>query len=80
MWKLWLFKQSSIIASGYFTLLEKTVADVIKRKIYRYLENTRFISRVEHDISHDIIINTRNKSDISTHPRIILYLFFISGE
>ena len=39
------------------------------------LGNTRFISRVEHDISHDIMVNTRNKFDISAHPRIILYFF-----
>jgi hypothetical protein len=43
---------------------------------------TRFISRVEHDISlvrcahsWDIMFNTRNKSGIPAHPCIILYLF-----
>ena len=43
--------------------------------------NTKFISRVEHDISlvrcahlWDIMFNTRNKSGISVHPCIILYL------
>ena len=34
------------------------------------LGNTRFISCVE----HDIMFNTRNKSGISAHPCIILYL------
>ena len=41
-----------------------------KQKNTWVLGNTRFISRVEHDI------NTRNKSGISAHPCIILYLFF----
>ena len=35
------------------------------------LGNTRFISRVKHDIA----FNTRNKSGISAHTCIILYLF-----
>ena len=34
------------------------------------LGSTRFISRVKHDIT----FNTRNKSGISAHPCIILYL------
>ena len=45
------------------------------------LGNTRFISRVKHDISWVsavnewyITFNTRNKSGISVHPCIILYL------
>jgi hypothetical protein len=45
------------------------------------LGDTRFISRVEHDISlvrcahsWDIMFNTRNKSGISAHPCIILYI------
>ena len=45
------------------------------------LGNTRFISRVKHDISlvccahsWDITFNTRNKSGISKHPCIILYI------
>jgi hypothetical protein len=43
-----------------------------KQKNTWVLGNTRFISRVE----HDIMFNTRNKSGISAHPCIILYLFF----
>ena len=38
MTKLLLFKQSSIIASGYFILLEKTVVYIINRKIHGCLE------------------------------------------
>jgi hypothetical protein len=52
-----------------------------KQKNTWVLGNTRFISRVEHDISlvrcahsWDIMFNTRNKSGISAHPCIILYL------
>ena len=41
------------------------------------LGNTRFISRVEHNISHDIMSNTRNKSGISVHPCIILYIILL---
>ena len=50
------------------------------------LGNTRFISRVKHDIScvkHDITFDTRNKSGISAHPCIILYIYihiFLSCE
>jgi hypothetical protein len=47
------------------------------------LGNTRFISRVEHDTSlvrcahsWDIMFNTRNKSGISAHPCIILYIIY----
>ena len=47
--------------------------------------NAKFISRVEQDISlvrfahlRDILVNTRNKFHISSHPGIILYL--IQGE
>jgi hypothetical protein len=43
--------------------------------------NTKFISSVEHDISQvsaanewDIMFNTRNKSGISKHPCIILFI------
>jgi hypothetical protein len=43
--------------------------------------NTRFISSVEHDISRvspanegDIMFNTRNKSGISKHPCIFLFI------
>jgi hypothetical protein len=53
-----------------------------KQKNTWVLGNTRFISRVEHDISlvrcadsWDIMFNTRNKSGISAYPCIILYLF-----
>ena len=35
----------------------------------------QFISRVE----HDIIFNTRNKSGISAHPCIILYIVIRSS-
>ena len=56
-----------------------------KQKNTWVLGNTRFISRVEHDISlvrcaHslDIMFNTRNKFSISVHPCIILYLYFIA--
>ena len=52
-----------------------------KQKNTWVLGNTRFISRVEHDISlvrcahsWDIMFNTRNKSGISAHPCIILYI------
>ena len=42
------------------------------------LGNTRFISRVKHDISlvrcARLTFNTRNKSGISVHPSIILYI------
>jgi hypothetical protein len=56
-----------------------------KQKNTWVLGNTRFISRVEHDISlvrcalhsWDIMFNTRNKSGISAHPCIILYLYHI---
>ena len=47
------------------------------------LGNTRFISRVKHDISlvrcahsRDITFNTRDKSGISAHPCIILYIHY----
>jgi hypothetical protein len=50
------------------------------------LGNTRFISRVEHDISlvrwshsWDIMFNIRNKSGISAHPCIILYLLDLAA-
>jgi hypothetical protein len=43
-----------------------------KQKNTCVLGNTRFISRVE----HDIMFNTRNKSGISAHPCIILYIFY----
>ena len=50
-----------------------------KQKNTWVLGNTRFISRVEHDISHSFAaltleISCRNKSGISTHPCIILYI------
>ena len=78
-----LFKQSLFIAYGYFILLEKTVVYIINRIIHAcVLGNTRFISRVKRNISlvrcahsRDITFNTRNKSGISAHPCIILYLF-----
>ena len=64
MLKLSLFKQSPIIASGYIILVEKTVVYIIDRKIHEYilyiLKNTRFISRLVHDM-----FNTRKKSGIS---------------
>jgi hypothetical protein len=48
--------------------------------------NSRFISRVEHDISlvrcaHSwyIMFNTRNKSGISAHPCIILYEWTVTN-
>ena len=49
------------------------------------LENVKYISRVEQDIlvlvrfahSWDILVNTRNKFQISAHSYIILYLIFI---
>jgi hypothetical protein len=48
---------------------------------------TRFISRVEHDISlircahsWDIMFNTRNKSGISAHQCIILYILTSSDR
>jgi hypothetical protein len=54
-----------------------------KQKNTWMLGNTRFISRVEHDISlvrcahsWDIMFNTRNKSGISAHPCIILYIIY----
>ena len=49
----------------------KPAVYIINRKIHWVLGNTRFISSVEHDISH-IMFNTRNKSGISAHPCIIL--------
>jgi hypothetical protein len=52
-----------------------------KQKNTWMLGNTRFISRVEHDISlvrcarsWDIMFNTRNKFGIAAHPCIILYI------
>ena len=55
---------------------------IIKRIIHGWmLGNTRFISCVEHDISRvsaanewDIMFNTRNKSGISKHPCIFLFI------
>jgi hypothetical protein len=57
-----------------------------KQKNIWMLGNTRFISRVEHDISlvrwshsWDIMFNIRNKSGISAHPCIILYLLDLAA-
>ena len=69
MTKLSLFKQSSIIASGYFMLVEKTVVYIIHRK-YMVFGNTRFISRVEHVISHSLAALTR---EICSKLEIIWY-------
>ena len=44
-----------------------------KQKNTWVLGNTRFNSRVE----HDIIFNTQNTSGISAHSCIILYIFYI---
>jgi hypothetical protein len=58
-----------------------------KQKNTWVLGNTRFISRVEHDISlvrcahlWDIMSNTRNKSGIFAHPCIILYIYMHAGH
>jgi hypothetical protein len=77
MWKLSLFNYRfsvKIIAFQRLSLYNK-------QKNTWVLGNTRFISRVEHDISlvrcahsWDIMFNTRNKSGISAHPCIILYI------
>ena len=71
--------QLSLFCKNY--RFSKTVLYIINRKM---LGNTRFISRVEHDMSlvrcahsWDIMFNTRNKSGISAHPCIILYINFI---
>ena len=48
----------------------KTCSLYYKQKNTWVLRNTKFISRAE----HDIMFNTRNKSGISAHPCIILYL------
>ena len=50
MWKV-----STIIACGYFILLDRTVFYIKDRKNTWVLANTRFISYVEHesDISHE---------------------------
>ena len=55
------------------------VVYINKQKNTWVLGNTRLISRVEHDISYvtHIMFNTRNKSGISKHPCIILYLSII---
>ena len=50
--KISLFKQSPIIASGHFILVENTWVP----------GNARFISRVEHDISHSFPALTRQIS------------------
>ena len=41
------------------------------------LGNTTFISRVEHDMGdmRNIMFNTRNKSGISKHPCIFLFIY-----
>ena len=52
-------------------LVDKTVV-YIPRNTWAY-GNTRFISRVE----NDVMFSSRNKSGISAHPRITLYLMFI---
>jgi hypothetical protein len=72
--------QLSLFCKNY--RFSKTVLYIINRKIYTWvLGNTRFISRVEHDISlvrsahsWDIMFNPRNRSGISVHPCIILYI------
>jgi hypothetical protein len=82
MWKLSLFKyRFSNIAFLYKLSLFKDCPLYNKQKNTWVLGNTRFISRVEHDISlvrcahsWDIMFNTRNKSGISAHPCIILYI------
>jgi hypothetical protein len=74
MWKL------SLFCKHY--RFSKTVLYITYRKAKTLvLGNTRFISRVEHDISlvrcahsWDTMFNTRNKSGISAHPCIILYI------
>ena len=79
--------QLSLFCKNYH--FSKTVLYIINRKIHACLENTRFISRVEHDISlvrcaHscDIMFHTRNKSHLvfpRTHACIILYNYSIHG-
>ena len=70
-------KQSLFIAYGYLCSLYN------KQNNTCVLVNTRFISRVKHDISlvrcaHSgyITFNTRNKSGIPAHPCIILYVYY----
>ena len=48
----------------------KPVVYIINRKIHGCLEIPDLF------LEHDIIFNTRNKSGISVHPCIILYLFY----
>jgi hypothetical protein len=71
--------QLSLFCKNY--RFSKTVLYIKKQNNTWVLGNTRFISRVEHDISlvrcahsGDIMFNTRNKSGISAHPCIILYI------
>jgi hypothetical protein len=78
MWKLSLFKYRFSVQIIAF----KDCPLYNKQKNTWVLGNTRFISRVEHDISlvrcahsWDIMFNTRNKSGISAHPCIILSLY-----
>ena len=77
--KLSLFKQSLFIAYGYSILLEKTVVYVINRIIHVCLEIPDLFL-VLNMISHDITFNTRNKSGISAHPCIILYLIQVNSK
>ena len=58
----------TIIASGYFILVENTVVYIINRKIHGCLEISDLFLVLN-------MFNARNKPGISAHACIILYLF-----
>ena len=78
--------QSPIIASGRFILVWKTCSLYNKQKNTWVRGNTRFISRVEHDIPHAFAALTHEISGSTlginlvfprTHVAIIPYMCFL---
>ena len=65
--KISTFQTIIIIVYGYFILPEKTVVYIINRTIHMCLEIPDLF----------LMFNTQNKSGISAHPCIILYILII---